>query len=109
MAKKADSPTAAYGTKLKFKGMRSNHPIKSRYMAAALAMILGIVGANQFYLRNIVRGFLKILFTAICLLLSFFINPLIILIPVVLSLITGFVYLIQSDSFFAKHNHVRTV
>ncbi len=109
MAKKAVSPTTAYGTKLRYKGMKSNHPIKSRYMAAALAMIFGIAGVNQFYLRNIVRGFLKILFTVICLLLSFFINPLIILIPVVISLITGFAYLIQSDSFFAKHNHVRTI
>ena len=63
MAKNASAPSAAYGTQLRFKGIRSNHPIKSRYLAAALAMIFGIVGANQFYLRNIVRGFLKILFT----------------------------------------------
>lgn len=109
MAKKADTPVAAYGTKLRFRGIKSNHPIKSRYMAAALAMIFGIVGANQFYLRNIIRGFLKILLTIICIVLDFLLTPPIILIPVVISLITGFVYLIQSDSFFAKHNHVRTI
>ena len=109
MAKKTESPTTAYGTKLRFKGMRSNHPIKSRYMASALAMIFGILGVNQFYLRNIIRGFLKIFLTLICLVLGLFVSKTLIFVPFVISLITGFVYLIQSDSFFAKHNHVRTI
>ncbi len=109
MAKKASAPSVAYGTQLRFKGIRSNHPIKSRYLAAALAMIFGIVGANQFYLRNIVRGFLKILFTAVILVIDFFVEPPLILIPVVLSVISGFIYLMQSDSVFAKNNHVRTL
>ena len=56
MAKKTAAEQTAYGTRLKFKGLRSNHPIKSRYMAAFLAMVFGIIGANQFYLRNIVKG-----------------------------------------------------
>lgn len=109
MAKKAATPETAYGTKLEYKNMRSNHPIKSRYMAAALAMILGIVGANQFYLRNIVRGLLKILFTVVFVVLDVLFNPPFILIPIVLSIITGFVYLLQSDASFAKKNHVRTI
>ncbi len=109
MAKKTATPTAAYGTKLGFDGMRSNHPIKSRYMAAALAMILGIVGANQFYLRNIGRGLLKLLLTVVCIVLDVLVAPPFTLIPVVISLFTGFIYLLQSDESFAKRNHVRTI
>ncbi len=109
MAKKANTPETAYGTKLKYKDIRSNHPIKSRYMAAALAMVFGIVGANQFYLRNVIRGLIKIIFTAVFVVLDVLFAPPFILIPVVLSVITGFVYLLQSDANFAKSNHVRTI
>ena len=109
MANRTAAAETAYGTKLRFKGMRSNHPVKSRYMAAVLAMILGIVGANQFYLRNIVRGLLKILFSAVFVVLNVLFDPPFILIPFVLSVITGFVYLLQSDETFAKKNHVRTI
>lgn len=108
MAKKNDIETA-YGTKLKYKGIRSNHPIRSRYMAAALSMILGIVGANQFYLRNVVRGILKLLLTVICIVLDVVFAPPFTLIPVVISLFTGFMYLMQSDESFAKRNHVRII
>ena len=108
MANKTAVETA-YGTKLRFTGMRSNHPVKSRYMAAALAMILGIIGANQFYLRNIVKGILKIVFSAIFIVLDVMFEPPFTLIPVVLSVISGLVYLIQSDEAFAKANHVRTI
>ena len=94
MANRTAAETA-YGTKLRFTGMRSNHPVKSRYMAAALAMILGIIGANQFYLRNIVKGILKILFSAIFIVLNVLFDPPFILIPIVLSVISGFVYLLQ--------------
>ena len=109
MAKKPEIPTTAYGTKLRYKGMRNNRPLKSRYMAAALAMIFGFLGVNQFYLRNIVRGILKIFLTLICLLLGLLLNSGIILIPFAISLITGFIYLIQSDAFFARYNRVRTI
>ncbi|MBR5234382.1 MAG: TM2 domain-containing protein [Clostridia bacterium] len=109
MAKKTASPESAYGTKLKFSGVRSNHPVKSRYMACALAMIFGIIGANQFYLRNFVRGFLKILFTVVFVVLDVLLEPPFILIPVVLSVITGFIYLLQNDETFAKNNHVRVI
>lgn len=109
MANKTSTPETAYGTKLKFKNIRSNHPIKSRYMAAVLSMILGIVGANQFYLRNIVRGLLKLLITVICIVLDVLFAPPFTLIPVVISLFTGFFYLLQSDESFAKRNHVRTI
>ena len=108
MAKKAVVDTA-YGTKLKYKDMRSNHPVKSRYMAAFLAMVFGVLGVNQFYLRNIVRGFIKILFTAVFIVLDILFTPPFTLIPVALSLISGFVYLLQSDEAFAKANHVRTI
>lgn len=109
MAKKTATPTAAYGTKLSFDGMRSNHPVRSRYMACALAMILGIVGANQFYLKNIGRGLLKLLLTVVCIVLDVLFAPPFTLIPVILSLFTGLMYLIQSDESFAKRNHVRTI
>lgn len=109
MAKKTAAEQTAYGTRLKFKGLRSNHPIKSRYMAAFLAMVFGIIGANQFYLRNIIKGLLKILFSAIFIVLDVIFEPPFILIPVVLSVISGLVYLIQSDEAFAKANHVRTI
>ncbi len=109
MAKKTASPETAYGTKLRFSNMKSNHPVKSRYMACALAMILGIVGANQFYLRNFVKGLLKILFTVIFVVLDVLFAPPFILIPVVISVFTGFMYLLQNDETFAKNNHVRVI
>ena len=109
MAKKATAPETAYGTKLKYKDIRSNQSIKSRYMAAALAMVFGIVGANQFYLKNFGRGLIKIVFTAVFVVLDVLFAPPFILIPVVLSVISGFVYLLQSDVNFAKTNHVRTI
>lgn len=109
MAKKTATPETAYGTKLNFRLLRSNHPIKSRYMAAVLAMILGIVGANQFYLRNIFRGLLKIVLTVICVVLDVLFAPPFILIPVVISLFTGLMYLLQNDETFAVKNHVRTI
>lgn len=109
MAKKTASPETAYGTKLRFTGLKSNHPVKSRYMACALAMILGIIGANQFYLRNFVRGILKILFTVVFVVLDVLFTPPFILIPVILSVFSGFIYLLQSDEKFAKSNHVRII
>ena len=109
MAKKTASPETAYGTKLRFTGLKSNHPVKSRYMACALAMIFGIIGANQFYLRNIGRGLLKLLLTVVCIVLDVLFTPPFTLIPVILSLFTGLMYLIQSDESFAKRNHVRTI
>ena len=109
MAKKTATPEAAYGTRLRFRDMRSNHPVKSRYMAATLAMILGIIGANQFYLRNIFKGILKILLTVICIVLDVLFTPPFTLIPVVISLFAGLGYLLQTDEKFAKKNHVRTI
>lgn len=109
MAKKTASPETAYGTRLRFSQLKSNHPVKSRYMACALAMIFGVVGANQFYLRNFVKGILKILFTVVFVVLDVLFAPPFILIPVVLSVITGFVYLLQKDETFAKNNHVRVI
>lgn len=109
MAKKTASPETAYGTKLRFTGLKSNHPVKSRHMACALAMIFGIVGANQFYLRNFVRGLLKILFTVVFIVLDVLFAPPFILVPVVISVFTGFIYLLQSDETFAKNNRVRVI
>ncbi len=109
MAKKVVTPTSAYGTSLKYKGLKSNHPIRSRYMAAALAMLFGIVGANQFYLRNIVSGLLKILLTVVVAVIGIFVGFEVMLIPVLISVITGFKYLLMSDEAFAKSNHVRVI
>lgn len=109
MAKK--SAASAYGTELMFKKTRSNHPVRSRYMAAVLAIVLGVLGAHHFYLNNIVRGILMLLLSAVCIVLDVFglFQFKFILIPVVISVFTGFVYLIKSDVSFAKSNHVRTI
>lgn len=78
-------------------------------MAAALSFIFGIIGVNQFYLGNIVRGILKILFTVICLVIGMFVDFPMIAIPLVISVLTGLKYLAQSDVKFAEKNHIRTV
>lgn len=109
MAKKNNLSKSAYGTQLSHNSIKSNHPVRSRYMAAVLAIIFGVIGVNQFYLRNIIRGVLKILFTAVCVIIGFFINAPLILIPVILSVLTGIMYLCQSDESFRKRNHVRTI
>lgn len=109
MAKNATQ--TAYGTELTYTKLRSNHPIKSKYMAAALCMLFGAVGANQFYLHNFVKGILKILLTAVCIVLDvlgLFPFPFI-AIPFALSAVTGLLYLAKSDVAFAKKNKVRIV
>lgn len=109
MAKKSTS--SAYGTELLYPNMRSNHPVRSRYMAAVLAIVLGIVGAHHFYLNNIIRGILMIVFSAACVLVDTLglTQFRFILIPVIISVFTGFVYLIKSDVKFAKSNHIRII
>ncbi|MCD7775160.1 MAG: TM2 domain-containing protein [Clostridiales bacterium] len=110
MAKSKILPEQVYGTEIINPKGRSNQPVRSRYMAAVLAMILGIVGVNQFYLRNVVRGILKIIFTLIFVICGFIFDRMfIVLIPVVLSVLTGVIYLCQSDVKFQQKNHVRTV
>lgn len=109
MAKKQTGKQTAYGTELSYPKMRSNHKIKSRYMAATLAFILGIIGVNQFYLGNIIKGILKILLTVICLVVGVFLDMPLILIPVVLSILTCLRYLAQTDAKFAAKNHVRVI
>lgn len=108
MAKKK-IPQSAYGTELSSADIRSNHPIRSKYMAATLAIIFGIFGINHFYLRNIVRGLLMLLLTAVCVVLNYLFAPPFIVIPIILSVFQGLFYLIQSDASFMKKNHVRVV
>lgn len=109
MAKK--QKVSAYGTELMFTKLRSNHPVRSRYMAAVLAIVFGITGAHHFYLNNIVRGLLMIVFSAVCI----FVDTLkivqfrFILIPILISVITGLIYLLKSDEKFAKNNRIRTI
>ncbi|MBQ8209262.1 MAG: TM2 domain-containing protein [Clostridia bacterium] len=111
MSKKSSAGISAYGTQLVNPAGRSNHPVRSRYMAAALAILLGVVGANHFYLRNVVRGILMVLVTAVCIVLDVFavFSFKFILIPVILSVLTGLSYLITSDKKFSKRNHIRIV
>ncbi len=80
-------------------------------MAAALAILLGVLGANHFYLRNVVRGIIMLLFTAICVILDMFalVDFKFILIPVIISVLTGLSYLFISDKKFAQKNRIRTV
>lgn len=106
---KTKTPAAAYGTELSSVRIRSNHPIRSRYMAAVLAIILGIFGVNHFYLRNILRGFLMLFLTIVCIVAQSFLGMAFILLPVCLSVIQGLIYLMQSNEAFMKRNHVRTL
>ncbi len=108
MAKKKN-PNTAYGTELISAEARSNHPIRSKYTAAALSMILGIFGIHQFYLRNVIRGLLTIVFTLIFFVLDYLFTPPLILVPVAVTVFRGLFYLIQSDDKFMKKNHVRIV
>lgn len=109
MAKKTDK--SAYGTELMFNKIRSNHPIRSRYMAAVLAIVFGFLGIHHFYLNNIVKGILMLLFSAVCIVLDIFglFQFKFIVIPIAISILTGFIYLLKSDVKFAKSNHIRTI
>lgn len=109
MAKKTEM--SAYGTELMFKKIRSNHPVRSRYMAAVLAIVLGTFGVHHFYLNNFIKGILMLILSAICTVIDILgiFQFSFILIPVVISVFTGLVYLIRSDVSFAKSNHVRTI
>lgn len=111
MNKKSSAITCAYGTQLINPSGRSNHPVRSRYMAAALAILFGILGANHFYLKNVVKGILTVLLSAVCIVLDVFaiVSFKFILIPVIISVLTGLSYLITSDKRFCKKNHVRIV
>lgn len=109
MAKKSNE--AAYGTELMFKKLRSNHPVRSRYMAAALAIVFGILGANHFYLHNFIKGILMLIVSAVCIVLDVLglFQFKFVIIPIVISVLTGITYLLKSDTSFAKSNHVRTI
>lgn len=111
MSKKSSLNTSAYGTQLVNPTGRSNHPVKSKYMASALAILLGILGANHFYLKNVVRGIIMLVLTAICIVIDVFaiFDFNFILIPVIISVLTGLKYLVTSDKNFCKKNHVRIV
>lgn len=106
-----NSTTVAYGTELKFRKMRSNHPVRSRYMAAVLAILLGFAGVHHFYLNNFIKGLLMIVLTAVCVVVDILgiLQFRFIIIPVVISVLTGLIYLVKSDAAFAKSNHVRTI
>ena len=80
-------------------------------MASALAILLGILGANHFYLKNVVRGILMLILSAVCITLDVFaiFEFSFILIPIVISVLTGLIYLVTPDKRFCKKNHVRTV
>ena len=108
MAKKI-IPESAYGTELTGIAVRSNHPVRSRYMAAILAIVFGLLGVNHFYQRNIGKGLLMILVTVICLVLDIFLQTPLLLIAEAIVALQGIVYLIQTDTAFMKKNHVRTV
>ncbi len=110
MAKKQILTTQVYGTEVINPKSKSNQPVRSKYMAAVLAMILGIIGVNQFYLRNVIRGILMIVFTLIFVVCGFIFDAYtIILIPVILNVLRGVIYLCQSDIKFQQKNHVRTI
>ena len=101
---------SVYGTQLKGTPVKSNHPIRSKYVAAVLAILAGVFGAHNFYLRNIVRGLLQIVITVIFVFVGLFAGiKWLILIPVVFCAIRGIIYLITPDSRFTKGNHVRTI
>ncbi len=101
---------SVYGTELKGAPVKSNHPIRSKYIAAVLAILAGVTGAHYFYLRNIVRGIIQIAVTAVFVLVGVFAGiKWLILIPFALCVVRGIIYLVTPDSRFTKSNHVRTV
>jgi hypothetical protein len=75
------------------------HPVrgvgksKSRVVAAVLALLLGGLGAHKFYLGKVGLGILYLLFCWL-------------LIPAVVALIEGIVYLVQDDETFAERQGV---
>lgn len=101
---------SVYGTELKGAPVKSNHPIRSKYLAAVLAILAGVIGAHYFYLRNIVRGVIQIVITAVFVAVAMFAGmKWLILIPFAFCVIRGIIYLFTPDSRFTKGNHVRTV
>lgn len=62
---------------------------KSKYLAAALAIVLGTIGIHKFYLGRVGWGVTYILFSWT-------------FIPMVLGFIEGIIYLCKSDSSFEK-------
>ncbi len=102
-------PATAYGSELISTSIRSNHPVRSKYMAAVLSFVLGFLGAHHFYLRNVVRGFIMILITVVCVLLGFVVNQFIFYIPFAISFIKGIAIILTSDERFMRKNHVRVV
>ena len=111
MAGKASSaPMTLYGVEIRGTSVRSNHPIRSKYVAAVLAILLGVLGVHQFYLRNVVRGLIQLAFTAAIIFAARLSGmEWLILIPVAICVLRGILYLVLPDSRFCKANHVRCV
>ena len=107
---RSSAPVIAYGVQLSGTTVRSNYPVRSKYLAAVLAMLLGIAGVHYFYLRNIVRGLIQVAFTALIIFISRLIGTnWLICIPFGLCVLRGVLYLAVPESRFCKANHVRYV
>lgn len=70
---------------------------KYNYLTAGiLAILLGGIGAHNFYLRRICRGVLDILFWWTC-------------IPAIIGLIMGIIWLTNEDQFNEQFNNSTTI
>ncbi len=69
-------------------------PVRSKIAAGILGILLGAIGAHKFYLGQIGKGILFVLFAWTG-------------IPAIIGLIQGILYLTQSDEEFSRKNHVR--
>ena len=69
-------------------------PVRSKIAAGILGILLGGIGAHKFYLGQIGKGILYVLFAWTG-------------IPAIIGLIQGVIYLTQSDEEFSRKNHVR--
>ncbi len=71
-----------------------NYPVRNKLAAGILAICFGDIGLHHFYLGHIGLGILSVLFSWT-------------LIPGIIGLVQGIIYLTQSDEEFCMKNHVR--
>lgn len=80
-------------------GINMSWPIKSRTVAALLAIFLGVFGAHKFYLGKTGQGVIYLAMTMTAC-MSF--------VPAILGIVEGVTYLVQSEHNFQVKNQVRT-
>ena len=80
-------------------GVDPSWPLKNKTVAGILAILLGSLGVQKFYLGKTTMGIIYLVLTCTAV-LAF--------VPAVLGLIEGITYLTQNEHNFQVNNHVRT-